>query len=78
MSVGTDHDTAAFALASVARRWDAMGRAANPNASTLMITAACGGSNGYRLRLWKTELQRLVDRLDMAVIVCHLPPGTSR
>jgi hypothetical protein len=78
VSVGTDHDTAAFAVASVERWWEAMGRAVYPNASTLMITADCGGSNGYRLRLWKTELQKLADRLDMAVIVCHLPPGTSK
>jgi len=78
VSVGTDHDTAAFAVASVERWWEAMGRAVYPNASTLMITADCGGSNGYRLRLWKTELQKLADRLDMAVIVCHLPPGPSK
>ena len=51
---------------------------AYPGASTLMTTADCGGSNGSRLRLWKTELQRLADRLDMTIIVCHLPPGTSK
>jgi hypothetical protein len=78
VSVGTDHDTAAFAVASVQRWWEVMGRAAYPNASTLMITADCGGSNGYRLRLWKTELQRLANALDLAIIVCHLPPGTSK
>ena len=78
VSVGTDHDTAAFAVASIERWWEVMGRTAYPGASTLMITADCGGSNGYRLRLWKTELQKLADRLDMAIIVCHLPPGTSK
>lgn len=78
VSVGTDHDTAAFAVASVQRWWEMMGHAAYPDASTLMITADCGGSNGYRLRLWKTELQKLADALDLAIIVCHLPPGTSK
>lgn len=78
VSVGTDHDTAAFAVASVERWWEMMGRAAYPNAGTLMITADCGGSNGYRLRLWKTELQRLANAIDLAIIVCHLPPGTSK
>lgn len=78
VNVGTDHDTAAFAVASVRRWWEMMGRAAYPDASTLMITADCGGSNGYRLRLWKTELQKLADALDLAIIVCHLPPGTSK
>ena len=54
-----------------------MGRERYPKAAGLTITADCGGSNGYRLRLWKLELQKLADELGLAITVCHLPPGTS-
>jgi len=78
VNVGTDHDTAAFAVHSIRRWWQSMGRDAYPRASRLLITADSGGSNGYRVRLWKVELQRLADELGLAIIVCHLPPGTSK
>ena len=78
VSVGIDHDTAAFAVASIRRWWQAMGRRAYPNARRLLITADGGGSNGARLRLWKVELQSLADRLDLPITVCHFPPGTSK
>jgi hypothetical protein len=78
VSVGIDHDTASFAVNAIRRWWQVMGRERYPNAKTLTITADCGGSNGARLRLWKRELQRLVDELDLAITVCHLPPGTSK
>ena len=76
--IGTDHDTAAFAVASIRRWWLTMGRAAYPQAQRLLITADGGGSNGSRLRLWKTELQNLADETGLALAVCHLPPGTSK
>jgi DDE family transposase len=78
VGVGTDHDTAAFAVATIARWWDAVGRAAYPGATKLLITADGGGSNGYRTRLWKTELAALAARTGLAITVCHLPPGTSK
>lgn len=78
VSVGTDHDTAAFAVATIARWWDAVGRDAYPGAVRLLITADGGGSNGYRTRLWKTELAALADQTGLAITVCHLPPGTSK
>jgi transposase len=78
VSVGVDHDTAAFAVQSVRRWWQSMGRDAYPRATRLLITADSGGSNGYRVRLWKRELQRLADELGLAITVCHLPPGTSK
>ena len=78
VSVGTDHDTAAFAVQSIRRWWLSMGQPVYPRASRLLITADSGGSNGYRVRLWKLELQRLADELGVPITVCHLPPGTSK
>ena len=78
VSVGLSHDTGEFAVQAVRTWWKEMGLPRYPNASSLMITADGGGSNGYRLRLWKLELQGLVDELGFPVTVCHLPPGTSK
>jgi hypothetical protein len=78
VSVGIDHDTASFAVNAIRRWWQLMGRARYPNATRLTITADGGGSNGARLRLWKRELQKLADELNLAITVCHLPPGTSK
>ncbi|MBA3420864.1 MAG: ISAzo13 family transposase [Thermoleophilaceae bacterium] len=78
VSVGVDHDTAAFAVESIRSWWEHLGRARYPHATTLTITADCGGSNGNRTRLWKTELQRLCDETGLQVAVCHFPPGTSK
>ena len=78
VSVGIDHDTAAFAVNSIRRWWHEMGRDRYPDAKSLLITADCGGSNGARVRLWKRELQGLADELGMTITVCHLPPGTSK
>ena len=78
VSVGTDHDTAAFAVATIRRWWMGMGSALYPEAKRLLITADGGGSNGSRVRLWKIELQRLADELGMPIQVSHLPPGTSK
>jgi hypothetical protein len=78
VSVGTDHDTATFAVNAIRRWWRTMGKKRHPNAKRLMITADGGGSNGYRVRLWKVELQKLADELRLPVTVCHLPPGTSK
>jgi len=78
VNVGTDHDTATFAVASIRGWWRAEGRGAYPVARCLLITADAGGSNGYRLRLWKWELQRLADQVGFPISVCHFPPGTSK
>ena len=78
VSVGTDHDTASFAVHAIRRWWRSMGKKRYPNATRLMISADGGGSNGYRVRLWKVELQKLVDDLKIPITVCHLPPGTSK
>lgn len=78
VSVGTDHDTATFAVETIRRWWRAMGKPAYPNATTLTITADCGGSNAARSRLWKRELQRFADEIGRPITVCHLPPGTSK
>ena len=78
VNVGTDHDTATFAVASIRKWWMAEGRRAYPNARRLLITADAGGSNGSRLRLWKWELQRLADEWGVPISVCHFPPGTSK
>lgn len=78
VSVGIDHDTASFAVNSIRRWWQSMGCERYPNATRLLITADCGGSNGARVRLWKRELQTLADELGLAITVCHLPPGTSK
>jgi len=78
VSVGIDHDTAAFAVATIERWWKKMGRKVYPNARQLLITADGGGSNGSRVRLWKLELQRFSDRTGLTITVCHFPPGTSK
>jgi transposase len=78
VSVGIDNDTAQFAVASIHGWWDELGSERYPDATTLTITADCGGSNGNRTRLWKTELQRLADRTGLRISVCHFPPGTSK
>ena len=78
VSVGRDHDTPAFAVASIRQWWTMMGRAAYPHATALLITADAGGSNGYRSRTWKQELQRLADDLRLPIHVSHFPPGTSK
>ena len=78
VSVGISHDTAEFAVETIRAWWNEMGAPKYPNARSLVITADGGGSNGYRLRLWKLELQGLVDELGFPVTVCHLPPGTSK
>jgi hypothetical protein len=78
VSVGMSSDTAEFATASIARWWREMGQHAYPGATDLLVTADCGGSNGYRLRLWRLKLQELADELGLAITVCHLPPGTSK
>jgi hypothetical protein len=78
VSVGINHDTAEFAVQSIKRWWLEMGRALYGKAKRLLITADCGGSNGYRVRLWRVELQRLADELGLQVQVCHFPPGTSK
>src|SRR6476619_2868111 len=78
VSVGTDHDTAEFAVETIRRWWNTMGGNTYPTASRLLITADGGGSNGSRTRLWKTELAALATELDLTSTVCHLPPGTSK
>jgi len=78
VSVGVDHDTAAFAVESIRRWWKGTGRADYPQAGRLLITADGGGSNGRRVRLWKVELQQLADETGWVITVCHLPPGTSK
>jgi hypothetical protein len=78
VNVGTDHDTAAFAVASIRGWWRAEGRRLYRRARAIVITADAGGSNGARLRLWKWELQKLADETGRALSVCHFPPGTSK
>jgi hypothetical protein len=78
VNVGTDHDTAAFAVESIRRWWNAAGRAAYPGARRLLITADAGGSNSYRTRAWKAELAAFALQAGLAVTVCHFPPGTSK
>jgi len=78
VSVGTDHDTASFAVETIRCWWNTMGRQRYPAATELMITADGGGSNGSRVRLWKFELQRLADEIKIPIHVSHLPPGTSK
>lgn len=78
VSVGMDHDTAAFAVATIRRWWTTMGQPRYPEAGHLLICADGGGSNGSRCRLWKRELQSLADELGLTISVCHLPPGTSK
>jgi hypothetical protein len=78
VSVGTDHDTSEFAVESIRRWWNMMGRETYPDARQLLITADSGGSNGSRVRLWKLELQKLADETGLGISVCHFPPGTSK
>ena len=78
VSVGLSHDTGEFAVQTIRTWWTEMGAPIYPDATSLLITADGGGSNGYRLRLWKLELQKFVDELGFPVTVCHLPPGTSK
>jgi transposase len=78
VSVGVSHDTAEFAVQTIRTWWHEMGAPRYPKPTSLLITADGGGSNGYRLRLWKLELQGLVDELGFPITVCHLPPGTSK
>jgi hypothetical protein len=78
VNVGDDHDTPAFAVASIARWWERMGRGRYPDATRLLITADAGGSNSYRSRLWKTELAKLAATIGLVITVCHMPPGTSK
>mgnify|MGYP002641238439 CR=1 FL=1 len=78
VSVGTDHDTAEFAVESIRRWYRRMGRPRYPDATELLITADGGGSNGHRVRLWKTALQALADEIGLRIHVCHFPPGTSK
>src|SRR5919202_3293058 len=78
VNVGVDHDTSAFAVASIRRWWAARGHADYPSARRLLITADAGGSNSYRYRLWKAELAALAADTGLTIIVCHFPPGTSK
>jgi hypothetical protein len=78
VSVGQDGDTAAFAVASIRRWWATVGADAYPGAARLLITADAGGSNGYRLRLWKKELAAFAAESGLEIAVCHMPPGTSK
>lgn len=78
VSVGISHDTAAFAVNTIRQWWASMGKACYPQANQLLITADSGGSNSYRTKLWKVELQKLAKDTGLSVSVCHLPPGTSK
>ncbi|EAY56452.1 MAG: transposase [Leptospirillum rubarum] len=78
VSVGTDHDTSAFAVQTIRRWWQSVGTEAYPHATELLITADGGGSNGSRVRLWKVEIQKLADEIGIPITVCHFPPGTSK
>ncbi|MBP1735641.1 MAG: Rhodopirellula transposase family protein [Deltaproteobacteria bacterium] len=78
VNVGCDHDTASFAVASIRRWWLSMGQEVYPDAEELLICADGGGSNGYRVRLWKVELQTLSTETGMGITICHFPPGTSK
>ena len=78
VNLGVDHDTAAFAVHSIRRWWQEIGRTRYPEATRLLITADGGGSNGSRVRLWKRELQTLANEIDIDIAVHHLPPGTSK
>ena len=78
VSVGISKDTSEFAVCTIREWWSRFGRRRYPKARTIFITADCGGSNGYRTRLWKAELQRFADDTGMRVRVAHYPPGTSK
>lgn len=78
VNVGTDHDTAAYAVESLRRWWNGMGRESFPHARRLLVTADAGGSNGYRPRAWKDGLAALSTETVLSITVCHFPPGTSK
>lgn len=78
VTIGIDHDTVQLAVAAIRQWWCRMGQALYPEAEELMITADCGGSNSYRTKLWKWELQQLANKLDLRLHICHFPPGTSK
>jgi hypothetical protein len=78
VTVGVDHDTAQLAVEAIRQWWKQMGQALYPQATELLITADCGGSNSYRARLWKWELQQLATQLGLNLHICHFPPGTSK
>jgi transposase len=78
VSVGCDHDTAAFAVATLRRWWAQQGKAMYPEAARLLVCADAGGANGYRVRAWKTELARFAAETGLTITVCHFPPGTSK
>lgn len=78
VNVGIDHDTSAFAVESIRRWWNSMGQKVYPEAEKLLITADSGGSNGYRVRLWKIEMQKFADETGLEISICHFPPGTSK
>jgi hypothetical protein len=78
VNIGVDHDTSAFAVESIRRWWHHLGKRAYPASRKLLITADAGGSNGYRRRAWKTELQNLANEMGLTITVVHFPPGTSK
>jgi hypothetical protein len=78
VSVGTDHDTSAFAVQTIRRWWQSVGSESYPHATELLITADGGGSNDSRVRLWKVEIQKLADEIGIPITICHFPPGTSK
>jgi hypothetical protein len=78
VSVGIDHDTAEFAVETIRRWWRSMGQKSYPEACRLLITADGGGSNGSRVKLWKTEWQQLANETGLVLSICHFPPGTSK
>ena len=78
VNLGISHDTAEFAVSSIRQWWLTMGKQAYPEAQEILINADCGGSNGYRTRLWKSELQKLATEIGLTINVSHLPPGTSK
>jgi transposase len=78
VNLGTSHDTSEFAVESISRWWETVGKHTVPNASKLLINCDCGGSNGYRTRLWKTQLQQFSNRTGLELHISHFPPGTSK
>lgn len=78
VNLGTSRDTAEFAVESISRWWETVGKRTFPNATKLMITCDCGGSNGYKTRMWKFQLSQLANRIGIEIHVCHFPPGTSK
>ncbi|GHU28672.1 hypothetical protein FACS1894152_6590 [Bacilli bacterium] len=78
VDLGTDHDTAEFAVHSISIWWNTVGKNTFPNATKLFITCDCGGSNGYRLKLWKYQLQQFANSIGLEIHISHFPPGTSK